>query len=393
MAQERPPGTNEHRRRRERGARQPVRHDSAFKRYFSLATVVEDLLRAFAAPDWAQSLDFSTLSDASSEFVDETLHARCGDMVWRVCFRHGTLADGARRYLFVLLEFQSSVDAHMQGRMRRYTDALLERLMHNGVEAREGELPPVLPVVLYNGNEPWTAQGSAPPGWATPGHAEALPDSERRALARFRSQAYHLVDIAEWRGGCWPEANRVSVWARLQHAGTPEELLERLCEEMARRPGAGEEPVRRALHAWAGEWWGRLTGEGAQGFPPFEEMERAGGGRHMATIWEAKVDRYKAGLLAQGIEQGRAQGIEQGIERGIERGIEQGRADGEQRALCRVAARRFGDDDAERLRPLLRRVPVDGLAQVGDWLVDCETGEEMIRRVEGLAANGSPAGR
>ena len=386
MAHERPSGTNG--RRRERDARRPVRHDPAFKRYFSFATVVEDLLCAFAAPDWAESLDFSTLSDASPEFVDETLRARCGDMVWRVCFRHGTLADGARRYLFVLLEFQSSVDAHMQGRMRRYTDALLERLMHNGVHTREGELPPVLPVVLYNGDEPWTAQGSAPPGWATPGHAEALPDRERRALARFRSQAYHLVDMAEWRGGGWPEANRVSAWARLQHADTPEELLEWLSEEMVRRPGAGEEPVRRALHAWAGEWWGRLTDKGPQGpqrFPPFEEMERAGGGRRMATIWEAKVDRYKAGLLAQGIEQGRAQGIEQGIE--------QGRADGEQRALCRVAARRFGDDDAERLRPLLRRVPVDGLPQVGDWLVDCETGEEMIRRVEGLAANGSPAGR
>ena len=131
-----------------------------------------------------------------------------------------------------------------------------------------------------------------------------------------------------------------------------------------------------------------MTDEGPQGpqrFPPFEEMERTGGGRRMATIWEAKVDRYKAGLLAQGIEQGRAQGIELGIE--------QGRADGEQRALCRVAARRFGDDDAERLRPLLRQVSADGLPQVGDWLVDCETGEEMIRRVEVLAANGSPAGR
>ena len=371
MAHERPSGTNG----RERGARRPVRHDPAFKRYFSLATVVEDLLRAFAAPDWAQSLDFSTLSDASSEFVDETLRARCGDMVWRVCFHHGTLANGARRYLFVLLEFQSSVDAHMQGRMRRYTDALLERLMHNGVHTREGELPPVLPVVLYNGDEPWTAQGSAPPGWATRGHAEALPDRERRALARFRSQAYHLVDIAQWRGGGWPEANRVSAWARPQHADTPKELLERLSEEMARRPGVGEEPVRRALHAWAGEWWGRLTDKGPQEpqrFPPFEEMERAGGERRMATIWEAKVDRYKAGLLAQGIEQGRADG---------------------ERALCRVVARRFGDDDAERLRPLLRRVSADGLPQVGDWLVDCKTGEEVIRRVEELAANGSPAGR
>ena len=94
MAQERPSATSgrRRRRRRERDARRPVRHDPAFKRYFSLATVVEDLLRAFAAPNWAQSLDFSTLSDASPEFVDETLHARCGDMVWRVCFHDGTLA-------------------------------------------------------------------------------------------------------------------------------------------------------------------------------------------------------------------------------------------------------------------------------------------------------------
>ena len=148
MAQERPLRNERARGAGASAARAgPCATTPAFKRYFSLATVVEDLLRAFAAPDWAESLDFSTLSDASSEFIDETLHARCGDMVWRVCFHHGTLADGTRRYLFVLLEFQSSVDAHMQGRMRRYTDALLERLMHNGVEAREGELPPVLPVV------------------------------------------------------------------------------------------------------------------------------------------------------------------------------------------------------------------------------------------------------
>ena len=36
-------------------------------------------------------------------------------------------------------------------------------------------------------------------------------------------------------------------------------------------------------------------------------------------------------------------------------------------------------------------MPVDGLPQVGDRLVDCETGDEMIRRVEELVANGSPA--
>ena len=87
----------------------------------------------------------------------------------------------------------------------------------------------------------------------------------------------------------------------------------------------------------------------------------------------------------QGIEQGREQGIELGLERGIERGIERGR-DEERALLCRQAARKFGAETGERLSGLLARLAdPERLAEVGDWVIECGTGPELLDRAERLA--------
>ena len=52
------------------------------------------------------------------------------------------MKDGRRPYLVVLLEFQSTVNRNMHRRMRNYVG-----------------LPWLLPLVLYNGSERWTATG------------------------------------------------------------------------------------------------------------------------------------------------------------------------------------------------------------------------------------------
>jgi len=69
-------------------------------------------------------------------------------------------------------------------------------------------------------------------------------------------------------------------------------------------------------------------------------------------------------------------------------GRAEGRAEGhaEQRALlCRLAARRFDAETAEGLAELLADVddPVD-LADVGDWIIDCATGDELLGRCSSL---------
>ena len=73
-----------------------------------------------------------------------------------------------------------------------------------------------------------------------------------------------------------------------------------------------------------------------------------------------------------------AQWLREGREQGLEQGLEQQRA-----LLCRMAAARFGADTAVRLAGVLAAI-VDParLAEVGDWLVRCETGAEFLSHVD-----------
>ena len=89
--------------------------------------------------------------------------------------------------------------------------------------------------------------------------------------------------------------------------------------------------------------------------------------------------------LVQGREQGLVQGREQGLEQGLERGLEQG-LEHERGLLCRMAARRFGAETRERLAALLAVIAdADHLAEAGDWLVQCEDGDEFLAHVQQIA--------
>ena len=72
------------------------------------------------------------------------------------------------------------------------------------------------------------------------------------------------------------------------------------------------------------------------------------------------------------------QWLREGREQGIEQGISQQRA-----LLCRQAAARFGDDTPARLTDVLAPITdPDRLAEIGDWLVRCDTGAEFLARVD-----------
>ena len=51
-------------------------HDAAYKDLFSHPRMVGDLLRGFAAPEWCDTLDFSTLEKLPAEYVSDDLRRR-----------------------------------------------------------------------------------------------------------------------------------------------------------------------------------------------------------------------------------------------------------------------------------------------------------------------------
>ena len=98
-----------------------------------------------------------------------------------------------------------------------------------------------------------------------------------------------------------------------------------------------------------------------------------------------RVQEWIEEWLQQGREQGLERGLEQGREQGIELGLERGRAE-ERALLCRLASRRFGAETGERLSGLLGRLTdPERLAEVGDWVIECGTGAELLDRAGRLA--------
>ena len=325
-------------------------HDAAHKYIYSLPEVTADLLRLII-PGWVEELDLATLEDRSAEHLDAAHRKRLGDMAWRVGFRSGRRCGGGAPHVLVLVEFQSEVDGRMAKRMQEYAEMLRDRAARAGTAKQADGLPWVLPIVVYNGSEPWTAAGR---------ETDLVPlpsDTAMRDLALFQPQAYHLLAA----GGAltsgarpaedWPLENRVSATVRLQAAGTPQELLPRLLEEAARFPGPANKAFRQALHSWARALWEDKTG-GGSGFPAFEELERTKGAV-MATVAEAAWDRWDAKVRAEAFEQGVEQGMARGVKQGVAQGIESGFRQGGARLITRQAALKFGGGTAERLRGLL----------------------------------------
>ena len=113
----------------------------------------------------------------SAEYVGDDFRRRHGDTVWRV------RADGAAggwACVLVLVEFQSSTDPTMALRVNEYT-VMLYRALLRAKMVKPGELPPVLPIVLYNGegHRPGEAGSAAAPGRG------AVRRGDCRALVRL----------------------------------------------------------------------------------------------------------------------------------------------------------------------------------------------------------------
>ena len=112
----------------------------------------------------------------------------------------------------------------------------------------------------------------------------------------------------------------------------------------------------------------------------------------MPTVAEAAWDRWEAKVRAEGFEQGIAQGVKrgiaQGVERGIDQGVERGVRQGRAELLRRQASLKFDNDTAQRLAGLLDSLTAqDDLDRVGDWILECGDGDELLSRVSGLLPN------
>ena len=369
-------------------------HDENYKRLFAFPRMVEDLLRGFVPGDWTAELDFSTLEKLSAEFVSDALRKRHGDTVWRVRHRHGWL------HVLVLLEFQSTDEPRMALRILTYTSLLYQELARNEALGPDGRLPAVLPVVLYNGASRWTAAVEVGEliGPVGPWLAPYQP-----------SQRYFVLDERHVGDEALPAGNLMTAVVGLERSSSPADL-KRVVEalvEWLRDPHDDE--LKHAFADWVWRLARRFKPDDAEP-PPVRTLEG------MRMTLEERVAEWPRQWLREGREQGMREGIEriaeqlmpagaklppvetpeevqvtleervaewprQWLREGREQGLEQG-LEHERALLRRQAGSRFGEETAERLSGVLAGIAdPESLAEVGDWLVRCDTGSEFLARV------------
>lgn len=273
-------------------------HDPAYKAFFSNPEMVESLLRDFVPADFVAELDFSTLERCSGSYVTDDLRERHDDIVWRVRWKHGSWCYAP----MLIFEFQSSQDHWMALRVLSYTALLLQDLVKSGAVREEEGLPPVFPIVIYNGSRPWNAPGEVASLFAP------MPDS----LTAYRPQhRYFLLDEGRICDNDVEKSKGLAgLLVRLERARTPEDVR-RLVRELASRLRDPQYlSLRRTFTVWLGRMVFKRTGI-TQDIPEFHDLQE------VEAMLEERAAQWKDEYIQQGVMIGKAEGISIGEARGI----------------------------------------------------------------------------
>ena len=319
--------------------------DPIYKRLYAFVEMVADLLRSVVPKATLEALDLRTLEKVSADYVGEHFQQRHGDTVWRV--RAGG-PDSAWAYVLVLLEFQSSNDATMALRVNEYTVMLYRELLR-AKKVEPGQLPLVLPVVLYNGDSRWTAADNVRDLIVSTGPTDTVLDAFQP------SQRYLPLDLRHAKADYAGELT--TGVARLEQIRTPDDLDEVVEHFAAALSGVEHEELWRTIRDWLFAVIKRMEGVDDPGPPP--------------------PDLTLEDLRTMTLEERVAQWPEQWKREGIELGIVQGRRE-QLRSLAEV---QFGAPTAERLFASLQREDdPQRLDAIGKAVVRCETADELLRQ-------------
>lgn len=132
------------------------RHDTSYRFLLSSKKLFVELLRSFINKGWVQAVDEEHVQEIPHSFVLQDFKRQEADLVYRVNL------NGQDVVFYLLLEMQSSVDFRMPYRLLLYQVEIWRYLLQNEEDALSNrktfQLPPIVPIVLYNGKQKWTAE-------------------------------------------------------------------------------------------------------------------------------------------------------------------------------------------------------------------------------------------
>ena len=130
-------------------------HDVGYKHIFSHKATFLEFLRSFTKKEWANLIKEEDLILVDKSYILSDFEEEESDILYKVKI------DDKEVIFYVLLEFQSKVDFQMPMRLLFYMTEvwrdILKNTDKNQRKRKAFKLPAIIPIVLYNGKNKWTA--------------------------------------------------------------------------------------------------------------------------------------------------------------------------------------------------------------------------------------------
>ncbi len=245
-----------------------------------------------------------------------------------------------------LIEFQSTVDRFMAVRLMTYIGLLYQDLIRTGQLLENGKLPPVFPLVLYNGKPPWSGATSV----------QDLIQDVPGGLSRYRpTLTYLLLDESRHQLQGVPADNLVAAIFRLEQSNEPADVhgvVQQLIEWL-------KAPEQTLLRRSFAVWIRRVL---LSVRLPSQEMPEINDLIEVDAMLAERVKEWTHEWEAKGVRKGRKEGMQKG-----EAGI-----------LLRQMHLKFGKLDAEVLAKI-ESASAEQLLVWSEHILSAQTVEEMFQ--------------
>jgi predicted transposase/invertase (TIGR01784 family) len=119
------------------------------------------LIKSFVKEDFIADISLKDITLVDRSFVSDEFLNRESDIIYKVNLKDvstslrsdSMLKWSTEAYIYILLEFQSTVDKTIPVRMLLYINQFYDLLFRN---SQKGLLPSVFPILLYTGQDNWT---------------------------------------------------------------------------------------------------------------------------------------------------------------------------------------------------------------------------------------------
>lgn len=330
-------------------------HDRNYKHLLSYRKIFQEVIEQYIEGEWKQELDLEKAEKMDKSFILQDFAERESDIIYRVPFKQKE----KEVYLYILIEHQSSVDFTMPFRFLVYITELWRDIFKNTEENKRKSkgfrLPPVFPILLYNGEHKWTAfqklseiiEGSH----LFPGF---IPDF-----------SYYLLDISHY-----PEdklknlAGNLAKIFLLEHPLSEEKIFSSILECFRGLEQESDKEIWKAISNWLAYFMKKCfqTPQIEEILSEIQYEKRKESFTMIETLGERLINYWK----------------KEGLKEGLKEGIKEGKQETLKKSICRVVKKRFGNMPQSIQEKLEKMQEIAELESILDKSLDASSPDEIF---------------